>query len=99
MLRYDASVEIQSMADKPKSKHIKLTSHLGTSKPIPITWFPAWGDAEKIVSLDPFGHVVAGIPADARVEMDAKMAAGYFTPDGTAPEQDELVKPKGRGLS
>jgi len=38
------------------------------------------------------------IPADARVEMDAKMAAGYFTPDGTAPPEDELAKPKGRGL-
>ncbi|MCM5677916.1 GTP cyclohydrolase II [Schlegelella sp. S2-27] len=36
------------------------------------------------------------IPADARVEMDAKKAAGYFshyTPDAT-----ELALPKGRGL-
>ena len=36
------------------------------------------------------------IPADARVEMDAKKAAGYFshyTPDAT-----ELAQPKGRGL-
>lgn len=39
------------------------------------------------------------IPADARVEMDAKMAAGYFTPDGKAPDQDELTKAKGRGLA
>src|SRR5215475_5609605 len=39
------------------------------------------------------------IPADARVEMDAKMAAGYFTPDGKAPADDELAKPKGRGLA
>jgi GTP cyclohydrolase II len=39
------------------------------------------------------------IPADARVEMDAKMAAGYFTPDGVVPAKDELVKPKGRGLA
>jgi GTP cyclohydrolase II len=37
------------------------------------------------------------IPADARVEMDAKPAAGYFT-DGAVPGADELVKPKGRGL-
>ena len=37
------------------------------------------------------------IPADARVEMDAKMAAGYFTPEG-APDKDELAKQKGRGL-
>ena len=37
------------------------------------------------------------IPADARVEMDAKMAAGYFTP-GQVPGADELKKAKGRGL-
>lgn len=37
------------------------------------------------------------IPADARVEMDAKMAAGYFTPDG-APSADDLKKTKGRSL-
>jgi hypothetical protein len=33
----------------------------------------------------------------ARVEIDAKMAAGYFTP-GPVPDADELRKPKGRGL-
>lgn len=37
------------------------------------------------------------IPADARVEIDAKMAAGYFTP-GAVPDAEELKKPKGRGL-
>ncbi len=37
------------------------------------------------------------IPADARVEMDAKMAAGYFTP-GPVPDADELKRAKGRGL-
>lgn len=37
------------------------------------------------------------IPADARVEMDAKKAAGYFTESGP-PTQDELKKTKGRGL-
>jgi len=37
------------------------------------------------------------IPADARVEMDAKMAAGYYT-DGPVPEGGELDKAKGRGL-
>ena len=37
------------------------------------------------------------IPADARVEMDAKMAAGYFTP-GPVPDADELKKAKGRAL-
>jgi len=37
------------------------------------------------------------IPADARVEMDAKMAAGYFTP-GPVPDAEELKKAKGREL-
>jgi GTP cyclohydrolase II len=35
------------------------------------------------------------IPPDARVEMDAKMAAGYFT-EGAVPDGNELSKPKGR---
>ncbi|HEX2733907.1 MAG TPA: GTP cyclohydrolase II [Polyangiaceae bacterium] len=38
------------------------------------------------------------IPEDARVEMDAKMAAGYFT-DGVLPDGNELAKAKGRSLS
>jgi GTP cyclohydrolase II len=38
------------------------------------------------------------IPEDARVEMEAKMAAGYFT-DGATPAAEELAKPKGRGLT
>jgi GTP cyclohydrolase II len=37
------------------------------------------------------------IPADARVEMDAKMAAGYFTP-GDVPDATQLKRTKGRGL-
>jgi GTP cyclohydrolase II len=37
------------------------------------------------------------IPDDARVEIDAKTAAGYFTP-GVVPDADELRKAKGRGL-
>ena len=37
------------------------------------------------------------IPPDARVEIDAKMAAGYFTP-GMVPDAAELKKAKGRGL-
>lgn len=36
------------------------------------------------------------IPTDARVEMDAKMAAGYFT--HIQPTEDELLVAKGRGL-
>ncbi|MDT5328106.1 MAG: hypothetical protein QOF25_5258, partial [Mycobacterium sp.] len=38
------------------------------------------------------------IPLDARVEIDAKMAAGYFTP-GAVPDAEELKKAKGRGLN
>ena len=37
------------------------------------------------------------IPDDARVEIDAKTAAGYFTP-GPIPDADELRVAKGRGL-
>jgi GTP cyclohydrolase II len=37
------------------------------------------------------------IPADASVEMEAKKAAGYFTP-GTVKKNKELKKVKGRGL-
>jgi GTP cyclohydrolase II len=37
------------------------------------------------------------IPDDARVEIDAKTAAGYFTP-GVVPDAEELRKAKGRGL-
>ena len=38
------------------------------------------------------------IPDDARVEMDAKKAAGYFTPEGS-PDEKELSKAKGRALN
>lgn len=38
------------------------------------------------------------IPADARVEMDAKTAAGYFT-DGVVPDREELAKVKGRAIA
>ena len=37
------------------------------------------------------------VPADARVEIDAKMAAGYFTP-GDVPDAEALKNVKGRGL-
>ena len=37
------------------------------------------------------------IPHDARVEMDAKIAAGYFSED-TAPSTSELAEAHGRGL-
>ncbi|WP_238419666.1 GTP cyclohydrolase II [Gordonia sp. 'Campus'] len=37
------------------------------------------------------------VPADARVEIDAKMAAGYFTP-GPVPDAEQLRQVKGRGL-
>jgi GTP cyclohydrolase II len=38
------------------------------------------------------------IPKDAQVEMEAKKAAGYFTP-GHVPQGEELKKVKGRGLT
>ncbi|GGC55031.1 GTP cyclohydrolase II [Hoyosella rhizosphaerae] len=38
------------------------------------------------------------IPLDARVEIDAKMAAGYFTP-GPVPDAEALKRVKGRGLT
>jgi GTP cyclohydrolase II len=38
------------------------------------------------------------IPADARVEIDAKMAAGYFTP-GPVPDAEDLKNTVGRGLA
>jgi hypothetical protein len=37
------------------------------------------------------------IPADARVEMSAKVAAGYFSPD-PAPDAQDLRSIKGRRL-
>jgi GTP cyclohydrolase II len=37
------------------------------------------------------------VPADARVEIEAKIAAGYFT-DGSVPTEDDLAQVKGRGL-
>jgi GTP cyclohydrolase II len=37
------------------------------------------------------------IPADAKVEMEAKIAAGYFT-DGSVPSEADLAHVKGRGL-
>ncbi|HET8832050.1 MAG TPA: hypothetical protein VFN86_08250, partial [Casimicrobiaceae bacterium] len=37
------------------------------------------------------------VPADARVEIDAKKAAGYFT-DGDVPNAAQLVSTKGRSL-
>jgi GTP cyclohydrolase II len=37
------------------------------------------------------------VPADARVEIEAKIAAGYFT-DGSVPDEIRLAAVKGRGL-
>jgi GTP cyclohydrolase II len=38
------------------------------------------------------------VPADARVEIEAKIAAGYFT-DGSVPDDVKLAATKGRGLA
>jgi len=37
------------------------------------------------------------VPADAKVEIEAKIAAGYFT-DGRVPSEEQLARVKGRGL-
>jgi GTP cyclohydrolase II len=37
------------------------------------------------------------VPADAKVEIEAKIAAGYFT-DGAVPDERQLASVKGRGL-
>ena len=37
------------------------------------------------------------VPADAKVEIEAKIAAGYFT-DGSVPSEADLARVKGRGL-
>jgi hypothetical protein len=37
------------------------------------------------------------VPADARVEIEAKIAAGYFT-TGAVPDALQLAAVKGRGL-
>jgi hypothetical protein len=37
------------------------------------------------------------VPADAKVEIEAKIAAGYFTA-GPAPTAQDLAQVKGRGL-
>ena len=38
------------------------------------------------------------VPADAKVELEAKIAAGYFTPEGRTPSAEDLARVKGRGL-
>ena len=38
------------------------------------------------------------VPKDAKVEMDAKVAAGYYT-DSVVPGPAELAMPKGRALA
>jgi GTP cyclohydrolase II len=37
------------------------------------------------------------VPADAKVEIEAKIAAGYFT-DGSVPSEAQLASVRGRGL-
>jgi GTP cyclohydrolase II len=37
------------------------------------------------------------VPADAKVEIEAKIAAGYFT-DGNVPDEAQLAAVKGRAL-
>jgi GTP cyclohydrolase II len=37
------------------------------------------------------------VPPDAQVELEAKKAAGYYTPDG-GPDEESLAQVKGRDL-
>jgi hypothetical protein len=37
------------------------------------------------------------VPPDAQVELEAKKAAGYYTPDG-GPDAESLARVKGRDL-
>jgi GTP cyclohydrolase II len=37
------------------------------------------------------------VPPDAQVELEAKKAAGYYTPDG-GPDEESLARVKGRDL-
>lgn len=51
------------------------------------------GSGIEIVARVPIPREL--VPEDAQVEIDAKMAAGYFS-DGATLERDDLSKPKGR---
>ncbi len=53
------------------------------------------GSGIEVGERVPIPHLL--IPADARVEMDAKIAAGYFTA-GPVPTEQELALTKGRAL-
>ena len=53
------------------------------------------GSGIEIVERIPIPDAL--IPADARVEMEAKKAAGYYTPEG-APSRDDLDRTIGRPL-
>ena len=44
-----------------------------------------------------FAKLGSLVPADAKVEIEAKIAAGYFT-DGSVPDAQRLASVKGRGL-
>ena len=53
------------------------------------------GSGITVAERVPIPHSL--IPADAKVEMEAKIAAGYFTA-GPVPTETELAQTKGRGL-
>ena len=59
-----------------------------------LKYAPIVGSGIEVVERVPIPDWL--VPADARVEMDAKIAAGYFSP--TAPDAAELHLPKGRAL-
>ena len=59
-----------------------------------LKYAPIVGSGIEVIERVPIPDWL--IPADARVEMDAKIAAGYFSP--TTPNPAELHQPKGRAL-
>ena len=73
----------------------------GQLREVPATW-SADGDAISITGSGiEVGERVkipdALVPADAKVEIEAKIAAGYFT-DGSVPTEADLSRVLGRGL-
>jgi GTP cyclohydrolase II len=59
-----------------------------------LKYAPIVGSGIEVVERVPIPDFL--IPPEASVEMDAKKAAGYYTPD--IPDGAELTKPKGRTL-
>ncbi|WP_159992615.1 GTP cyclohydrolase II [Roseomonas sp. 18066] len=67
----------------------------------PIGPFPAWGDPEKIVSIDPFGHLAPELFAGAGLDIRPSIAvtrAQINMPELTAAMRDGRLQPDGEVL-